>query len=764
MLIAALSGFILAFFVPLLFKYLKKNQGLFISAVPLSLFIFFLTRIGPVLERKSLQEFYAWAPNLKINLSFYLDGLSLTFALIISGIGFLIFLYAGSYMKHEEYVDRFYIYLLVFMSSMIGLVTSANLFTIFIFWELTSISSYMLIGFKHDEEKSRDAALQALLITAGGGLAMLAGFILISISAGTMEITEILNSGEVIRNHPYYSAIVILVLIGAFTKSAQFPFHIWLPAAMAAPTPVSAYLHSATMVKAGVYLIARMNPVLGGTDLWQNILVIVGLITMLFAAFLAVQQRDIKAILAYSTVSVLGTLIMLIGINSEIAINAMIIYLIAHALYKAALFLVAGNLDHETGTRNITKLSGLKKLMPFTASAALLAGLSKMGLIPFVGFIGKEAIYEAAFHFGKFTIILFILTFIANTFIVTVGALAGIKSFWGEEKYPGEEPEEAPLQMWIAPVILGALGLIVGVFPQVFEKLALSATGNIFASTIDLKIKLWHGFNLIFLFSLLTLAAGITVFYFWKNVLKTSDSFPKPKSIFPSRIYDAAIPGLLSAAKFQTKIFQNGFLRYYIITILIFVVGLAGFTFFRFNNVDLINIDSSISIYEIFLGIMIITGSYLVVRSKSRLVSVVSLGIVGYSVAVIFLIYGAPDLAMTQFAIETLTVILFVLIIYRLPKYLQSSSTKHRIRDIVITGSAGLFIALLVLTVLSRNLQSDLKGFYAETSYVLAHGKNVVNVILVDFRALDTMGEITVLAIAAIGIFSILKLKTNKEN
>lgn len=764
MLTAVLAGFVLTLVVPLIFKLVKRKQGIIISIIPLTIFIFFLTKIESVLNSGSVKEFYNWVPSLNISLSFNLDGLSLVFALIISGIGFLIFFYADSYMEKESFVDRFYIYLLIFMSSMLGLVTSDNLITLFIFWELTSFSSFLLIGFKHSEEKSRDAALQALLITAGGGLAMLAGFILLAISSGTTEISEILSNGELIRNHSYYTSIVILILLGAFTKSAQFPFHFWLPNAMQAPTPVSAYLHSATMVKAGIYIIARLNPALGGTDLWQNILIGVGSITMFFSGLIAIQKKDIKAILAYSTVSVLGTLVLLIGINTDIAIKAMVIYLIAHALYKASLFLIAGNIDHETGTRNIALLSGLKKYMPLTAAAALLAGFSKMGLIPFIGFIGKEAIYEASFHFNKFGLLLFIITFIANSFIVTVAFLAGVKSFWGDEKYPSDKPHEAPLQMWISPMILAGLGIAYGLFPQLFNKPAMAMINNIISRPINLEIKLWHGFNLIFLFSIFTLAAGLVLYLSWNKILSLADSTPKLKFLYPSFLYKKGIQDLLNFSKLQTKIFQNGYLRYYILTILSFVLIVAGFTLFNFNSINEININSSISIYEITISIMIISGSYLVVRSKSRLTSVVSLGIVGYGVAVIFLIYGAPDLAMTQFAIETLTVILFVLVIYRMPKFLQSSSTIHRLRDITVTGLIGFFMAILVLMVSSRSLQSDLKDFFAESSYLSAYGKNVVNVILVDFRALDTMGEITVLAVAAIGIYAILKLRIEKEN
>ncbi|MCW8849086.1 MAG: proton-conducting transporter membrane subunit, partial [Melioribacteraceae bacterium] len=364
MLIAAISGFLFALIVPILTKLPKKFIGFATSALPLGIFIFFVTKYNLITDGEVLRESYKWIPSLGIDLSFFLDGLSLTFALIISLVGFVVFLYAGSYMEGHKFITRFYVYITIFMASMIGLVTSDNLLTMFVFWELTSISSYLLIGFNHDKERSRYSALQALLITGGGGLSLLAGVIILANISGSWSISGLADINEIITNHSLYPAAAILILIGAFTKSAQFPFHFWLPNAMEAPTPVSAYLHSATMVKAGIYLMARMNPSMGGTALWQNTILVVGTVTMVFTAVLALKQTDLKKLLAYSTLSVLGTLTMLLGIGSDLAIKAFMIYLIAHSLYKGTLFLVAGIIDHETGTREIASLGGLRKLMP----------------------------------------------------------------------------------------------------------------------------------------------------------------------------------------------------------------------------------------------------------------------------------------------------------------------------------------------------------------------------------------------------------------
>ncbi|MDW7680546.1 MAG: proton-conducting transporter membrane subunit, partial [bacterium] len=392
------SVFIAAAFVPVINRLFREKTGTMLAILPLSIFIYLLSYIPKVCIASECQTFYVlkqWVPGLGIHFSFYLDGLSLIFALLISGIGTLIVIYGSGYLHGHQFLNRFYIYLLLFMGSMLGVVLSGNLITIFIFWELTSISSYLLIGFDNESEKSRYAALQALLVTGLGGLALMAGFLLIGNVSGSFEITELLNNPEIIRSSDFYLPILLLVLAGAFTKSAQLPFHFWLIGAMQAPTPVSAYLHSATMVKAGIYLLARLHPVLGGSGEWHYIVTFFGVATMLIGALLALPQVDLKKLLAYTTVSALGTLTMLLGIGTTLAIKAAMVYLIVHSLYKGALFMVAGAIDHETGTRDVQVLGGLIKVMPVTAVAAGLAAFSMSGFPPLLGFISKELLYEA---------------------------------------------------------------------------------------------------------------------------------------------------------------------------------------------------------------------------------------------------------------------------------------------------------------------------------------------------------------------------------
>jgi multicomponent Na+:H+ antiporter subunit A len=760
MLVAVLSGFVFSLFVPAIVKLPKKIYGWVIAALPLGIFIYFITFYSTITSGNVISQSYTWIPSLGINLEFYLDGLSLTFALIISFVGFVVFLYASSYMEGHKYIARFYVYITIFMASMLGLVTSDNLISMFVFWELTSISSYLLIGFNHDKERSRFSALQALLITGGGGLALLAGVIIIGNISGGWSISSLAEINQIITTHNLYPAAAILILIGAFTKSAQFPFHFWLPNAMEAPTPVSAYLHSATMVKAGIYLMARMNPSMGGTDLWQNTILFVGAATMLFTAVLSFKQTDLKKLLAYSTLSVLGTLTMLLGIGNDLAIKAFMIYLIAHSLYKGTLFLVAGTLDHETGTREIAKLGGLRKLMPVTAAIALLASLSKMGIVPLIGFVGKETVYASALEFTDYGPLLIVLAIAANIFVVYITMAVGFKPFWGKQIETPKKPHEAPFRMWIGPLILAVTGLVLGIFSSlIINKLINFSEIGVISEKLNIPVKLWHGFTLELLLSVVTVALGVLLYFQRDSLLKFVESFSFSKYAKPSYFYEVLLNGTISFAKFQSRVLQNGYLRYYIMVILLTTVALAGYTLFSVKDISDAKISFSPTFAEIVIGLVMITATYSSVRAKTRLAAIISVGVVGYSVALIFIMYSAPDLAMTQFAIETLTVILFVLVIYKLPKFLPFSNTTRRIRDFVIAGSGGLLMSLIALFVISDSLTSELKSYFAENSLPLGKGKNIVNVILVDFRALDTMGEITVLAIAAIGVFALLKLR-----
>ncbi len=747
----------------------RLNPGWLVALLPLSLTLFFAGLIGRVADGEIITVSYAWVSSFGVNLSFYIDGLSLVFALLISGIGTLVMIYTGGYLAGHPQLGRFYVYLLLFMTAMLGLVLSGNIIAMFVFWELTSLSSYLLIGFNHRQPQARASALQALLVTGGGGLVLLAGLVLLGQVGGSWELSTLFNQDTVIQNHPLYLPIVLLILLGAFTKSAQFPFHIWLPNAMAAPTPVSAYLHSATMVKAGIFLLARFNPVLGNTPVWQFSLTTAGAVTMLLGAYLAWQQSDLKRILAYSTISALGTLVLLLGVGTAIAVKAAVVFLIVHSLYKGALFMAAGAVDHETGTRDINQLRGLRRAMPITFVAVTLAALSMAGALPlFVGYIGKKLIYEAALTAPSAGWLLTGSVLLANTFTVVVAGLVAVRPFWGRPRPTPKPAHEAPPSLWLGPLLLAGLGLLLVMLLEFVPGnlltpfLATSATA-VAAELVQVKVAAWSGINAIFWLSLATLLAGI-VFYAGRNGLRRLLSPANTvTAVGPERIYERALAGLQTVAASQTRLLQHGYLRLYLLTIVLVTAGLVGYTLLTRYGLNIGAGWSGVRVHEITVALVILLATIAAVVSNSRLATIAALGIIGYGLSLLFVFYGAPDLAMTQLAVETLTVIILALTLYHLPRFSRLSSTAGRARDALVALAVGGLVSLLVLTVLAIPMQSRLTPFFAENSVTLAKGRNIVNVILVDFRALDTLGEITVLAVAAIGIYALLKQqKQNK--
>jgi multicomponent Na+:H+ antiporter subunit A len=758
MLAAVLSGFALSSVTPWLRRIGRGATGWLIALLPLGLFIYFGSQVEAIMAGEVLRVSYAWAPSVGINLSFYLDGLSLLFALLITGIGTLVILYTAGYLAEDEHIDRFYAFTLIFMASMLGLVLANNVITLYVFWELTSVSSFLLIGFEHEEEESRAAAWQALLVTGAGGLILLAGLILLGQVGGSMEISTLVEAGEMIRGEALYLPILVLILLGAFTKSAQFPFHFWLPNAMAAPTPASAYLHSATMVKAGVYLLARLSPVLGGTPTWQYTVTSVGAVTMLLGAFLAWQQVDIKRILAYSTVSALGILVMLIGIGTELAAEAMLVFLLGHALYKGALFLVAGAIDHESGTRSLDQLGGLRRAMPITAGAAWIAALSMASLPPFLGFIGKELLYEATLKAHLTEYLLIGVAVLANIFYVGAAGIVGLRPFIGKETETPKHPHEAPLTMWLGPVVLAGAGLFLGLVPGAAGTIVEPAIAAMTGHAAEIDLALWHGLTFPLLLSVITVAGGVGVYVGHAWLMRLAAGPTSLSRWGPDRWYTWAMDGLNWVAHEQTRLIQHGYLRYYMLTIVLTLVGFVGFTLLRLTDLPQALTVQDIRPYEAGLGVLILFGAWMAVRARSRLAAIAALGVVGYSVSLIFVLFSAPDLAMTQFAIETLTVILFVLVLYRLPHYGADTVRRARLRDAAVALTAGTLIATLVLIATNVQFSPSISDFYIDKSYPEAHGHNIVNVILVDFRELDTMGEITVLSLAGVGVYALLKL------
>ena len=727
--------------------------------LPLLAFLYLLTLTPTINQGNVVQISYPWAPSLDLHLAFAVDGFSLLFGLLISGIGALVLLYAKGYLAGHPQLGQFYGYITLFMVAMLGVVFADNLLLLFLFWELTSISSYLLIGFKHTDAKARKSALQALLVTGSGGLALLAGLVLLGQIAGTFSLSGLLQQRDLVQSHALYTPMALLILLGAATKSAQFPFHFWLPNAMAAPTPVSAYLHSATMVKAGVYLIARFTPVLGGTSLWFGVVTTLGAVTLLVGAYLAWQQRDLKRILAFSTVSALGMLFLLLGIGTDVAIKAAMVFLLAHALYKGALFMLAGAIDHETGTRDVTQLRGLRRVMPITAWTAAVAGLSMIGAPPLFGFIAKELVYETTLYGPSATLLLTTVALVANVLTVIAAGLLVVRPFWGQAMAGAEKVHEAPWSMWLGPVLLAALGLLAGVAAGMTgDGLIAAAVAAVAGEAVKVKLALWHGINPMLGLSVLTVLLGVAGYWGYGRLLSLAEPVQQRIPWGPALAYEWLLNGMLRVAYWQTLFWQHGYLPRYLLLVVVTCVGLVGYTLASRVGLPSALDWSGIRFYEaVVIGLML-GATAIVVTTASRLTAIVALGVVGLGVTLLFMLFSAPDLAITQFAIESLTVLLFVFILYRLPRFANYSDALIRWRDALIALVAGLLMTWLVLVVTDLPHPGHVATFYAEQSWLQAQGRNVVNVILVDFRGFDTLGEIVVLTVAALGVYSLINL------
>jgi multicomponent Na+:H+ antiporter subunit A len=764
MLFIILIGLITSCLLIPLGKYFRSGRSILLTAVPVVLFCYFVSHIPAISAGNLLFESSRWVPSLGINFDFRLDGLSLMFSLLITGIGSLIFIYASYYLKGHQYLDRFYGYLCLFMSAMLGVVLSDNILLLFIFWELTSISSFFLIGFNNDSAVSRKSALTALGVTGLGGFFLLAGLILIGEIGGSYSIGELISASGVIKSHALYPLVLGLVFMGAFTKSAQFPFHFWLPGAMKAPTPVSAYLHSATMVKAGIFLLARFTPLLGGTLEWSYTLMIVGGITMLYAAIHSLFRTDLKGVLAYSTIAVLGVLTFLIGLGTKEALIAATTFIIAHALYKATLFLVTGIIDHQAGSRNLTRLSGLRKVLFPVFIAGLLAALSSAGLPFSFGFIGKDLIYEATLSAGsQWALLLTILAVTANICLVAAGFMAGIKPFTGTLPKVYENVKMPSGLLWVPPLVLGILGFVLGSFPGIIgESIISPAVNALSVEPVQFTLKIWHGFNLVLLLSAVTVVAGSVLYLSNKPSDSKIEFVERFNHYTPYYVFEKSWEGLRWFSTWYSDFMHNGFLRSYLIRIILFAEILLSYELIIGGPIYIdYSVLTPISVHE-GVNVLILLGAlYLTVTTSSRLTAVVGTSIIGYAICLMFVFYSAPDLAITQFTIDTLTVVLFVYVLFNLPSFLviPNSNKWIVVRDGFVACSIGIILSLTAIKVLQVPTGKEISDFYGKFAYSLAKGKNVVNVVLVDFRGFDTMFEIVVLSISAIGVYSLIKLR-----
>lgn len=777
-----LTPFAAALLAPVVVRLIGAAAAPVLALVPAAMFLHFLGYLTDVSEGARVVVSADWIPALGVRFSILIDGLSLLFALLVTGIGAAIVVYSGGYLKGHPHLGRFLGFIFFFMGSMLGLVLADDLLALFVFWELTSIASFLLIGFDHTRERARRAALQALLVTGGGGLVLLAGLLLLSRVTGMSGLAGLLALRGGIADLPAVVPITLLVLVGAFTKSAQVPLHFWLPNAMEAPTPVSAYLHSATMVKAGVYLLMRLQPVLGGTELWTTVLPLFGGATLVTGALLAIRQTDLKFMLAYTTVASLGLLVMLTGTSNPRAIEGAALYLLAHSLFKGALFMVAGAVDHEAGTRDVRLLGGLRRGMPVTFAAALLAGLSMAGLPPFIGFVAKEVLYEGLADTAA-AAALIAAAVVGNALMLAVAATVALKPFLGSaptipghgEAHAGHghaggagghghatRVHEAPVALWIGPLVLAVLGLAAA--------LALGWTGTHLVGPVasavigrrsDVDLHLVPGsISLPLLLSLLTIGLGVLLFLFVERVRAGVDRAFTAIGTGPDRWFDHALASLVRFGHFTGRLVQPGRLELYIVATFVLVAVALGVPSLLGGRSVSAPAFAMPTLYEGAVVALAVIGLFAVAVAESRLVAILALGIQGFAVALLYLLFGAPDLSFTQFMVETLSVVILALVMTRL----DLEPSDHRtlgeaVPELVLSVAVGVGFAVLLLEVLAQPFNPALSDFFATYSRAIAHGRNIVNVIIVDFRGLDTLGEITVVMITGMAVLALVAFR-----
>ncbi|WP_144510706.1 Na+/H+ antiporter subunit A [Bacillus sp. FJAT-22090] len=789
---AIIIPFVIAALVPLIYRRLKfLHIGWFVMLVPITLFIMLVRLVPSLASGNTYVHTYEWIPSLNINFTTYLDGLSMIFGLLITGVGSLVILYSIFYLSTKESLQHFYCYLLLFMGAMLGVVFSDNLMVLYVFWELTSVSSFLLIAFWNHRKASRLGAQKAMLITVSGGIAMLVGFIMLHTMTGSFSIREIIATIGDFTDHALFIPAMVLVLLGAFTKSAQFPFHIWLPDAMEAPTPVSAYLHSATMVKAGIYLVARFTPVFGGDQIWFWAVSGIGMTTLFWGSFNAVRQTDLKALLAYSTVSQLGLIMSLLGLGS-IALQfgysedsviytqatfAALFHLINHSTFKGALFMVVGIVDHELGTRDIRRLGGLMTFMPVTFTVGVIGSLSMAGLPLFNGFLSKEMFFAATvqimnaevFSLQSFGIIFPIIAWIASVLTFVYCMIIIFKTFLGDvqpEKL--DKPlHEAPIGMLISPMILSIFVVGIFFFPNILGTYLLRpAMGSIYPTFGDTgiltpSIHAWHGVNSELLMTIGVVLVGALLYRLlkkWKPVyglLSTRYTF--------NAYYNNLLSFAESKSTIVTNKYMTGLLKDYLVYIYIFfIVTVGGFFFYSGAfSIDFTS-DVRIRVYEVILvGVMAIAAMAMLF-SKTRMTATLLNGVLGYSIAIFFVIFRAPDLALTQLVVESITTVLFLLAFSHLPDWKKEKTTSRtKITNGIISIGTGAVVVLVAFAVLNYDQFESISTFF-ENAYELAGGANIVNAILGDFRGFDTMLEVVVLFIAGLGVYTMIKLRAKK--
>lgn len=744
----------------------RNAEAWLAGSIALSLVVILSLFYPTLVEGQIVRVQVEWLPAAGVNFALRLDGFAWVFSLLITGVGFLVFLYARYYMSPKDPVPRFYSLLLAFMGSMLGVVLSGDLVQLVFFWELTSIFSFLLIGYWHHDAAARSSARTALIVTGGGGLCFFAGVILLGHMAGSYDLDRVLAAGEVVRSHDLYLPTLILILLGALTKSAQMPFHFWLPRAMAAPTPVSAYLHSATMVKAGVFLLARLWPVLAGTDYWLWIVGSVGLVTFVTAAYIAMFKNDLKGVLAYSTISHLGLITILLGMNSPLATVAAIFHMLNHATFKASLFMAAGIIDHETGTRDIRRLSGLYQFMPVTATLAMVAAAAMAGVPLLNGFLSKEMFFAetVATHGGSvIDVMLPFIATLAAMFSVAYSLRFIRDVFFGPPPTDlPHTPKEPPRWMRFPIELLVVVCLVVGIIPAMtiapFLVLAVKSVLGPEAPKFDLAV--WHGFTLPFLMSVIALIGGVVVYALLRRTGFDGLVSGTKKERVPSDTVGASARFLLTVV--GTNRLQP---QLRALVCVAFVAGL-----WPLVGQDLLPETPSLTTFDVPFALVWIVGLVCALATAQqakyhRLAALIFMSGAGLATCITFVYLSAPDLALTQLLVEVVTMVLILLGLRWLPKRLEdddvqadSSRLMRRYVDLSIALVVGIGVAVVAYSVMTRSLPVDgIARYFLERAYTEGGGHNVVNVILVDFRGFDTLGEITVLCIVALSVFALLR-------
>jgi multicomponent Na+:H+ antiporter subunit A len=737
-----------------------------LALAPLTLFVLAMRAL--VADALPIEVAWSWIPSLGTDLSFRIDGLSLQFIALITGVGTMVFVYAAGYMAGDPRRRRLFGLLVAFMVAMLGCVTSSNLLVLFVFWELTSVTSFMLVGTKHEYEASRKSAQQALMITGAGGLVLLVGVILLGEIAGTYSIPEVIAGAPQWQDDPLMPAALVCVFIGAFTKSAQYPFHFWLPNAMAAPTPVSAYLHSATMVKLGIYLLARLHPAFSELAIWQVPLIVIGGFTSAWAMVLAVRERDLKRILAWSTVSALGTLVMVLGLPGEGASTAAAAFLLAHALYKAPLFFVAGNVDLAAGTRDIDKLAALARRMPWTAGAAALAAMSMAGMPMSFGFVAKDIIKLAKTDADVYTLIAWSGVFVGAASIAAA-AVAAIRVFWhsGGRQVP-PDIREVSVPMRIPPLVIGGLGIAFGLAPWLAEPLIAASAAAMQPPAVVPTMEdapPAPGISAL----VLTLVLGALMFVFWDRLHSAQKRVVVHRALSPAFWYDELLRAIPATAAACTRRLQHGRLTGYTLVTVAFVTVVLGWALWHGGVRWPAWTSPSLAVAGACVALVVSSVAVCLVRDSFLLLLVG--GLVGLANALVFVALVAPDVAFTQFAVEVAFVVVIAAILLRVRRIDREqgrvggdpSMRQAAWPRAVVALAAGVLVAVLVLVSVSGATDPALPQFFAEQSVPKAHGRNVVNVILVDFRAVDTLGEISVLAVTFLAVVPLFGLLRRRE-